>query len=95
MSQLRNLGDHGAPQLENELAAKEKDIDAALLQLLEKEPIIVRLPAQVKYVEIGGKPEFPAKVGQIPVRKMAALWRFAETPHIGPSAIPYRHLERV
>jgi len=46
-----------APQLENELAAKQDDVDAALLQLVEKEPIIVRLPAQLKYIEIRGKPD--------------------------------------
>ena len=67
VAQLRNLGDHCAPQLENELSAKEEDVDTALLQLLEKEPIIIRLPAQLKYIEIRGEPEFPAKIGQIPV----------------------------
>ena len=33
VAQLRNLGHHGAPQLENELAAKQEDVDTALLQL--------------------------------------------------------------
>ena len=67
VAQLRNLGHHRARQLENELAAKQEDVDTALLKLVEKEPLIVRLPAQVKNIEIGGKPEFPAKIGQIPV----------------------------
>ena len=53
--------------IENELAAKQEDIDTALLKLVEKEAIIIRLPAQLKYVEIGGKPEFTAKIGQIRV----------------------------
>src|SRR6516225_1534841 len=60
--QLRDLGHRRARQLENKLAAKQEDVDTALLQLLEKEPIIVRFPAQLKYVEIGGKPQFPAKI---------------------------------
>ena len=67
VAQLRNLGHRRARQLENELAAKEEDVDTALLQLVEKEPIIVRFPAELKYIEIRGKPKFPAKVRQIPV----------------------------
>jgi hypothetical protein len=67
VAQLRNLGHRRPAQLENELAAKEEDVDTALLQLVEKEAIIIRLPAQLKYVEIRGKPEFPAQIGQIPV----------------------------
>ena len=45
VAQLRNLGHHRARQLENELAAKQENVDAPFLQLVEKEPIIIRLPA--------------------------------------------------
>jgi len=65
VAQLRNLGNRSARQLENELAAKQEDVDTALLHLVEKETIIIRLPAELKYIEIRGKPEFPAKIGQI------------------------------
>jgi hypothetical protein len=67
VSQLRSLGHRRARKLENELVAKQEDVYAPLLRLVEKEPIIIRLPAQLKYVEIGGKPKFPAKIRQIPV----------------------------
>src|SRR5262249_46198349 len=75
VAQLRNLGHRCAPQLENELAAKQEDADAEFLQLVEKEAIMIRLPAKLKYMEIRRKPKFPAKGG-----KIAVLPRFVLEP---------------
>src|ERR1035441_2346798 len=63
ISQLRNLGDNGTAKLKDVLVPKQEDVDAALLQLLVEERIVVRLPAELSHIEIGWNTEPPAQIG--------------------------------
>src|SRR5262245_50915534 len=62
MAWLRHLGHDGSCKLKNVLAAKQEDVEATLLQLVIVKGIIVRLPAQLRNIEIGWNAEAAAQL---------------------------------
>ena len=65
MAHLGHLRHHGSTYLEDVFTTEQEDLNRALSQLLVKERIVVRLPAELRHVESGGNPEFVAKVLQL------------------------------
>ena len=71
--QLRDFGDDRARQLEYVFVAEEIDVLAALLQLLVKVRIVVRLPTELSDIEIRRYSKASAEFAQFPLLQRLPL----------------------